>query len=208
MANRRFRKAIRATWRFFWRPSTRWPLGLILIVGIGVGAAAFGGYNGIVVYTNRMSFCIKCHEMHDFVYKDYIHSVHYKNPAGVRAECKDCHEPPEWGPQLVAKMGSYHELFHHIFHHWVQSIWTRKKFEKYRPELDKSVWAGMKANDSRNCRKCHTWSAMLTSAQPFAARTAHRMGHKHGLTCIDCHKGIMRLKVNFKTVGTTQSPNP
>ena len=202
MVANRFRNVLKGVWAFFWRPSTKWPLGLILLTGIGLGALAFGGYNEAVVQTNKMAFCNSCHEMRDFVYQDYVHSVHYKNPVGVRAKCKDCHEPPTWGSQFVAKVMSVRDLYHHV----VKTIWTRQQFEQRRPELDKGVWAEMKANDSRNCRTCHSWDAMLAEAQPAPARAAHQMGRSGGFTCIDCHKGIMRMKGTFMTNPGGQKP--
>ena len=198
MAGNRFGKAVKRVWDFFWRPSAKWPLGAILLGGIAVGALALGGYNEAVVQTNKMSFCNSCHEMREYVYVDYTQSVHYKNPVGVRAECKDCHEPAAWGPQFVAKVKSVNDLYNHL----AGTIATRQAFEKHRQELDKRVWAEMKANDSRNCRKCHSWNAMLTQAQIPAARASHAMGLKAGFTCIDCHKGIMRMKGNFQATST------
>lgn len=189
----RFRNAVRATWLFFRRPSARWPLGVILLAGVAAGALALGGYNEVVVQTNKMSFCRTCHEMNDFVYADYAKSVHFKNPMGVRAKCAECHEPATWWPQLFAKVMSFRELYHHF----ARSVWTREKFDKAEPELNKRVWANMTADRSRTCRKCHSWDAMVTAAQPPAARASHLMGRKNGLTCIQCHHGIMRLQVKF-----------
>lgn len=191
-------RSIGRIWRFFSRPSLRWPLGVILLAGIAFGALALGGYNEAVVQTNKMSFCLSCHEMKDYVYDDYVHSVHYKNPVGVRATCKDCHEPAGWWPQLGAKIGSVNDLYNHV----AGTISTRAKFDEHRQELDKAVWAQFKANDSRNCRTCHSWDAMLTPAQPPAARASHTMAQHAGLTCIDCHRGIMRRKGNFSAPGT------
>lgn len=203
MSATRISNAIKATWLFFSRPSTRWPLGIILLAGVAAGALALGGYNEVVVQTNKISFCRTCHEMNDFVYPDYAQSVHFKNPMGVRAHCKDCHEPGTWGPQFIAKVKSFRELYHHF----ARSVWTRKEFEKARPELDRRVWANMKGDDSRTCRKCHSWDAMVTAAQPPAARASHLMGSKNGLTCIDCHRGIMRLKANFVPPAGAASPS-
>ena len=203
IANRFFR-GVKGVWLFFRRPSYKWPLGVILLGGIGLGALAFGGYNEAVVQTNKTSFCKSCHEMRDYAYADYTRSVHYQNPVGVRAQCKDCHEPAAWGPQFIAKVMSVNDLYNHI----AGTVASREEFEKHRPELDKRVWAGMKANDSRNCRKCHSWDAMLAKAQMPAARVSHAMGRKNGLTCIDCHKGIMRMKGNFQTAGRVSKGSP
>ena len=189
---------LKQLWHVFSRPSVHWPLGVILLAGVAAGGLALGGYDEAVVQTNKMGFCLSCHEMKAYVYDDYVHSVHYRNPVGVRATCKDCHEPAGWWPQLGAKIMSVNDLYNHV----AGTISTREKFDMHRPELDKAVWAQFKADDSRNCRKCHSWDAMLTPAQPVAARMSHVMAQKNGLTCIDCHRGIMRRKGNFAPPGT------
>jgi len=195
---------LRRLWRFFSLPSRRWPLGLILAAGVAIGALSLGGYNEAVVQTNKTSFCLSCHEMKGYVYDDYVHSVHYKNPVGVRATCKDCHEPGDWWHQLGAKVLSVNDLYNHV----AGTISTREKFDEHRPELDKAVWAQFKADDSRTCRKCHSWNAMLTSVQPPAARASHLMAQHNGLTCIDCHRGIMRMKANFTLPGARGAAGP
>ena len=43
MVANRFRNAVKGVWHFFRHPSPKWPLGVILLAGIGVGALAFGG---------------------------------------------------------------------------------------------------------------------------------------------------------------------
>jgi cytochrome c-type protein NapC len=52
------------------------------------------------------------------------------------------------------------------------------------------VWAKMKATDSRECRSCHDFSNMDTSAQDRTARSKHSAAPDKGETCIDCHKGV------------------
>ncbi|MEA7581093.1 NapC/NirT family cytochrome c, partial [Salmonella enterica subsp. enterica serovar Anatum] len=39
-------------------------------------------------------FCVSCHSMQP-VYQEYKQSVHFQNASGVRAECHDCHIPPD-----------------------------------------------------------------------------------------------------------------
>jgi len=50
----------------------------------------------------------------------------------------------------------------------------------------------MKANDSRECRNCHTQESMDLASQDKSARKKHTMERRleKGETCIDCHKGI------------------
>jgi cytochrome c-type protein NapC len=52
------------------------------------------------------------------------------------------------------------------------------------------VWAKMKETDSRECRSCHEFSNMDTSAQDRSARNKHSAAPDKGQTCIDCHKGV------------------
>ncbi len=49
------------------RPSTRYSLGGILIVGIVAGIVFWGGFNTALEATNTETFCISCHEMGDNV---------------------------------------------------------------------------------------------------------------------------------------------
>jgi len=193
MARKGGRGLVGRVWGFFSRPSARWPLGAILLAGVAAGGLALGGYNEAVVQTNKTGFCLSCHEMKAYVYDDYVHSVHFQNPVGVRATCRDCHEPADWWHQFGAKVLSVNDLYHHL----AGTVATREAFDKRRPELDRKVWAELKATDSRTCRKCHSWGAMLTDAQRPAARASHQLARKSGMTCIDCHKGIMRMKGNF-----------
>lgn len=177
---------IKRLWNFFWRPSLKFSLGAILIVG-GVGGVIFwGGFNTFMEYSNTMQFCTSCHEMRQFVFEEYKKTIHYKNPSGVRAICSDCHVPKEWTPKLLRKIRATNELFHKIF----GTIDTREKFEAKRLELAENVWASMKASDSRECRNCHSYDAMDFHKQSRRAREKMREGLEKGKTCIDCHKGI------------------
>lgn len=59
-----------------------------------------------------------------------------------------------------------------------------------RLELAEHVWATMKANDSRECRNCHSWDAIDFHKQTPRSREKMEEGRKEGKTCIDCHKGV------------------
>ena len=54
---------IRNTWRWLWSPSARWSLGSIFAAGGIAGIIFWGGFNTFMEYTNRLEFCISCHEM-------------------------------------------------------------------------------------------------------------------------------------------------
>jgi nitrate/TMAO reductase-like tetraheme cytochrome c subunit len=163
-----------------------WAAAALLLVGGVAGVIFWGGFNTAMEVTNTMSFCISCHEMKDNVYAEYTQTVHYKNRSGVRATCPDCHVPKEWGPKVLRKIQATNELFHHL----AGTIDTPEKFNAKRAELAEHVWATMKANDSRECRNCHSWDAMDPHKQTPRAREKMDEGRAKGQTCIDCHQGI------------------
>jgi cytochrome c-type protein NapC len=71
------------------------------------------------------------------------------------------------------------------------TINTRQKFLNMRLELAKHEWARMEANDSLECRNCHSSIAMdFTKQTRRAAEIQSRFLISGERTCIDCHKGI------------------
>lgn len=172
-------------WAFVSRPSARFSLGTLVIVG-GVGGILFwGAFNWAMEVSNTEAFCISCHEMRDNVYQELKQTIHFKNAAGVRAICSDCHVPHQWFYKVIRKVQATNELFHKI----MGTIDTKEKFEKHRLELAQHVWATMKATDSRECRNCHSPESMDPTKQSQAAQIMLPALAK-GMTCIDCHKGI------------------
>lgn len=181
---------------WFWKPTSKYTWGSIFIVGGIAGIIFWGGFNTYMEYTNTLGFCISCHEMEDTVYQEYTRTVHFQNGSGVRAICSDCHVPREWGAKLVRKIKATNELYHKA----LGSINTPEKFEAKREILAKHVWKEMKANDSKECRNCHSYESMDFHAQSVTARREMKNGIKDGKTCIDCHKGIAhRLPKGYQT---------
>jgi nitrate/TMAO reductase-like tetraheme cytochrome c subunit len=173
-------------WKWFWSPTSHYTWGGIFIAGGIAGIIFWGGFNTAMEQSNTLEFCTTCHAMENFVLPEYKESVHYKNAAGVRAICSDCHVPKEWGHKVVRKIKATGELWG-----WVtQAIRTRPKFEAMREKLALKVWLEMKANDSRECRNCHSYEAMDFHAQGLIAQRDMQKAMKQGKTCIDCHKGI------------------
>ncbi len=171
------------------RPSTL-PLVLVVAVGMFSGLVFWGGFNTGMEETNRLDFCISCHEMRDTVFQEYKETIHYKNRSGVRATCPDCHVPKDWGHKFLRKVQASQELWGKFV---TASIETPEKFEGKRMELAQHVWAAMKETDSRECRNCHSWDAMNPKKQTSRARKKMEQGQKEGKTCIDCHKGVAHL---------------
>ena len=161
-------------------------LGVAGFVGVAIGVIGWGGFNTAMEATNSLEFCISCHEMRNTVFEEYKKTIHYSNPAGVRAICSDCHVPKDWTHKIIRKVQASKELWGKVTGY----IDTPEKFEEHRLELAKHEWARMKASDSRECRNCHSFAAMDFAHQRPKASQQMQKAYKEGGTCIDCHKGI------------------
>ncbi len=174
-------------WRTLRSPSRYFSLGSLVVAGFVAGIVFWGGFNTALELTNTETFCIGCHEMHDNVYQELKTTIHFTNRSGVRATCPDCHVPHEWTHKIARKMQASKEVWGHIF----GTISTREKFLEERRVLAQHDWARLKANDSLECRNCHSEVSMDFTRQSQRAVEAHERFLVSGeKTCIDCHKGI------------------
>lgn len=185
-------------WRRLLRPSAKYSVLTLMIVGVIAGIVFWGGFNTAVEATNTETFCIGCHEMRDNVYAEYKETIHYTNRTGVRAVCTDCHVPKEWTAKMLRKVQASRELYGKL----TGTIDTREKFLAKRLHLAEREWKRMKANNSLECRNCHSLASMDAAKQRQRARKQHEMAAKLGDTCIDCHKGI----AHHKPEGMTEEP--
>jgi len=178
--------ALGRCWNALKRPSVKYSLLFLLAAGFVLGIVFWGGFNTALEATNRLDFCISCHEMRDNVYQEYKTTVHYSNRTGVRAICSDCHVPRDWTHKMVRKMRASFELWGEI----TGEVDTKEKFEANRMRLATDEWARMKATGSRECRNCHDFEAMSGEVQKQTVYLKHMKAKQEGGTCIDCHKGI------------------
>jgi cytochrome c-type protein NapC len=161
---------------------------VVLLVGVVGGMGIVSAFAETLIHTSTEAFCAySCHEMANNVTLEYRESSHNNNRTGVRATCADCHVPKSTIPLYFKKMGALHDLWGHYV---TKSISTREKFEAKRHELAVRVWTYMKANDSRECRSCHSVENMIAEKQTEKARLRHEKGIREQLTCIDCHFAI------------------
>lgn len=182
-----------AAW--LWRRPQRWFLlglpagGLLAFI---VGIVFTGGFFGALQYTSTDKFCTSCHEM-STPFDELTRTAHYTNQSGVRAGCADCHVPPTFLPGLMRHIAAYKEVWGHL----TGELDTPAKYESHRLEFAQKVWKELKANDSAECRSCHTIAAMAVVKQPAAGAkvagispaTMHQ-SLAASYTCIDCHKGV------------------
>jgi cytochrome c-type protein NapC len=174
-------------WGILTRPAATLGLGFLTLGGFVGGVIFWGAFNTALEVTNTETFCTSCHEMRDNVFEELGRTVHFSNRSGVRASCPDCHVPHEWTHKIARKMQASKEVWGKIF----GTIDTREKFLEHRLVLAKNEWARLKANDSLECRNCHSTVAMDLSKQTQRAADIHTRYLLPGkATCIDCHKGI------------------
>jgi cytochrome c-type protein NapC len=187
----------REIWDVLRRPSSVFSLGMLVFAGFVAGIIFWGAFNTALELTNTEVFCTSCHEMRSNVFEELKTTVHYSNPSGVRAHCPDCHVPHNWTDKIARKMQASKEVWGKLF----GTINTREKFLDHRLALAINEWARMKANDSLECRNCHSAESMDITRQSSRAVDSHQRflftGEK---TCIDCHKGIAHRLPDMRNV--------
>jgi cytochrome c-type protein NapC len=194
---RQFLDFLRPYWLTLIRPSTSLSLGLLVACGFGAGIVFWGGFNTALELTNTEEFCVSCHEMRDNVFAEQKDTIHYTNRSGVRATCPDCHVPHDWTDKIARKMQASKEVWGKIF----GTINTREKFLDKRLELAQHEWVRLKANNSLECRNCHSEDSMDLTKQSNRAAIMHTRHLLSGeKTCIDCHKGIAHRLPNMSGV--------
>jgi len=172
-------------WQRFYKTVFLFPVAGLTAMFV-TGIIVWGGFNWSLELTNTETFCISCHEMKEFLYKEYKTTAHYANRTGVRASCPDCHVPRDWVHKVGRKVAATNELFHWI----LGSIDSKEKFEKKRLDLARHVWASMRKTNSRECRNCHEFDYMSIGDQKPRAFLMHGLAEDWGKTCIVCHQGI------------------
>jgi cytochrome c-type protein NapC len=183
----RLKAAALWAWHILATPAATLSLGFLTLGGFVGGVIFWGAFNTALELTNTEQFCISCHEMESNVYEELTRTVHFSNRSGVRASCPDCHVPHEWTDKIARKMQASKEVWGKIF----GTINTRRKVLDHR----------LKANDSLECRNCHSSVAMDLSKQTERAATIHTRYLLSGeATCIDCHKGIAHELPNMEGV--------
>ena len=178
-------------------PARTLSLAFLTLGGFLAGVFFWGGFNTVLEATNTERFCTGCHEMKTNVFEELKGTIHFTNRSGMRATCPDCHVPHNWTDKIARKMQASKEVWGHIF----GSIDTRDKFLALRKHLAEREWERMKANDSLECRNCHSSESMdLTKQNPRAAQAHERSLFSGEKTCIDCHKGIAHKLPNMSGV--------
>jgi cytochrome c-type protein NapC len=167
------------------RPSAKYSLGALIVVGVVVGAVAVPSFLFVIAETSTDEFCLGCHA--DNIGLEMAGRPHYDNPTGLRVSCYECHLPRAFVPKVIAKTKTG---IKDIYSTMLGTIDTPEKFEAHRMAMATSTWEHMNENDSRECRYCHDQTKWVLSKQSEKAQEYHAPALANGKTCIDCHKGI------------------
>ncbi len=171
---------------FLSKPSVRYSAGGLILAGAAGALILWGGFNFTMEATSTEEFCISCHEMEANAYAEYKETIHANNSTGVTAECADCHVPHDTIGKIFRKIEASREVYGNI----IGKIDTPEKYEAHRLEMAEREWSKMRANDSANCRECHSNFEQAIEHQYEWAQINHRKMINEGQTCIDCHQGI------------------
>ncbi|MDD5057124.1 MAG: NapC/NirT family cytochrome c [Sideroxydans sp.] len=177
---------LKRTWSFFKQPSAKYSVLAIVGVTLVAGLIFQSGFGTAMDATNRLEFCIGCHEMNDTVFQEYKKTIHYQNRTGVRAACPDCHVPKDFAHKTIRKIQASKEIWSKLMG-WVS---TPEKFEARRMVLATNEWNRMKATGSQECRNCHNFDNMSGTIQKPTVYSKHMKAKTDGQTCIECHQGI------------------
>ncbi len=168
------------------RPSTRFSILALIVVGVVLGSGAVIGTQVAVQATGTNEFCVSCHEM-NINLEEYSETSHFKNRSGVRAGCSDCHIPHTYPQKLWVKALAGTK---DIYGHMMGVIDTPAKYEAKRFEMATTEQERLRKNGSAECKHCHNFEAMNPAKQKPFARAEHKRAQETGQSCIECHKGI------------------
>ena len=181
---------------------------VLVVTGVGLvfGILFWGALNTVLEYTNRMEFCLSCHEM-QIPYEEYKKTVHYANRTGTTVTCADCHVPSsktpgDYGRKIWRKIEAARDVYGHMF----GTIDTKEKFEAHRLTMAEREWARMKKADSQECRNCHKFETMVKDKQKKRSVAKHEEAIEEKMTCIDCHKGIAHKPVHLPKGAAVEAP--
>ena len=179
---------------------------IVTAVGLLFGILFWGALNTALEYTNRMEFCLSCHEM-TIPYEEYKKTIHYSNRTGTTVTCADCHVPSSKTPgDYGRKVWRKIEAARDILGHMTGVIDTKEKFDAHRLTMAEREWARMKGADSQECRNCHKFETMQKDKQKKRSVAKHEEAIEEKMTCIDCHKGIAHKPVHLPKGAVTETP--
>jgi len=166
---------------------------VIGITGVLLGMALVLGAEQLDRLTTTEAFCASsCHSMQAYLADEptYKNSIHRTTSSGVQAGCADCHIPKGLLPATWSHIidGS-RDLYGELTNDYQQpELWQARRVELAWRVRDK-----MLADDSRNCRACHTREIVPTQ-RPRGQRQ-HELAQREKISCIGCHFNLVHAEV-------------
>jgi cytochrome c-type protein NapC len=181
---------VKSLWRNLAQKLAKVPALALLAAGAVGALVLILAYDVTMHATGTEEFCISCHSIRENTWPQFQESSHFANASGVNATCSDCHLPKEFVPKLVRKVQAAREVWGELR----GVIDTPEKYAAHAPAMKAREIARLTANDSRECRNCHSAERMLLELQSVKAQEYHGAMERQGKTCIDCHQGIAHPK--------------
>ncbi len=170
---------------FFFKPSKKLGLGILLVLGAIVGIIAKVSFDTTLHHTSQEKFCVSCHTM-EWNEQTLMQTPHGHNQFGVTADCAACHLPHDAIPMYIRKVQALNEVYETITGKYDKP----GSFDAERYRMAQKEWARMEANGSAECKACHRYDRMDFDKMPYKARVAMKAAAAKDQSCIDCHKGI------------------
>ncbi len=171
--------------KFLFKPSTKYGLGILLIVGAIVGIAGKAVFDETLHQTSKEEFCVSCHTMESNK-ESLMQTPHGHNQYGVTADCAACHLPHDTIPKYMRKIQALKEVYQTV----IGAYDEPGAFDRERYRMAQNEWKRMSANGSAECKACHKYERMDFDKMSYKARVAMEAAAKRDQSCIDCHKGI------------------
>ncbi|GAA5194928.1 NapC/NirT family cytochrome c [Ferrimonas gelatinilytica] len=178
-------------WRALFKPSTKYSIAALLIVGIVIGVIGYFATQQTLHATSTDEFCMTCHSNHSLK-DEVLASPHGGNEFGMVVQCQDCHLPHGPVDYLVKKIIVSKDLYGYLT---IDNFNTQEWLDENRKEQADLALKYFHDNDSANCRHCHSRieenqpESMSRMAKTMHSRNAAKDPEERK-TCVDCHKGV------------------
>jgi len=160
----------------------------VFVVGGLIGAAAIIASVEVNRHTSTDAFCTSCHSMSGLAADPhYLGAVHISNPAGVHANCVDCHIPKgNWFVETYTHVRSgVRDVVAELTHNYDDP----KLWEARRPALAKEVHDVMRGQGNVTCKSCHALASIKPASQ--AGQAIHATLQNSKMACVDCHVNLV-----------------
>ncbi|MBT1445215.1 NapC/NirT family cytochrome c [Shewanella sp. JM162201] len=178
-------------WRALFKPSAKYSIFALLLVGIVVGVVGYFATQTTLHMTSTDEFCMTCHSNHSLK-TEVLESAHGNNKNGIVVQCQQCHIAQEPFAYLKKKIIVSKDVIGFLT---IDGFNTQEWLEANRKEQADLARDYLRAIDSSTCQNCH--NRIYENQSENMSKMAVRM-HSNNFkkdpaerkTCIDCHKGV------------------